>query len=209
MPPTYTTDQGFLQRVESIYNDPWPANSPFQSAFWGFTVWRYIVTAEFEDQNWYRPSRRWDNPLRMYILVASKRGPTSYQLGHHINSASLVITTMTPEDDESMLRHRKFEDDARRTVLEIIEWSEYKRARLPIVYAVVHELVVIFFQWTGWEYGPGKLTKLVVEDAGSGKKYSGALHVVDDADGVNLVLEHIKATEVVVEAVDTEEASEE
>ncbi|KAF3913943.1 hypothetical protein ABW21_db0206647 [Orbilia brochopaga] len=191
MPPRYLTHPRFCSFLEEEQYRP---GDVFPATIQACHIWYNILAIEFEQEHWARPHRQWDDSFRGYFPVTSTRLQVLYGPPYGDDPASLVVVTLQLLDDDNIRRHQKFEDDARTNVLDVIETDGRRQAQFGLVYAVVREYVVIFFKWTGWYRGRAELTKLVVRDGEDGKSYSGPLHVLDDADAVALMLEHIKET---------------
>lgn len=157
------------------------------------SLWGHILNIEFSrEDGWY-----FRYHVHLYPGVLPYRLLPQWRRWQHspsvrANRCYLLVITW-PHDSYEFGRHRKFGDDTREAILQVMTLSPNDEiSDFHITIAVANELAVEFWVWTGRQYGRPDLKRLVVEDKDDGREISGPLHVVDDAEKVHRVLQHVK-----------------
>ncbi|KAF3932671.1 hypothetical protein ABW19_dt0202222 [Dactylella cylindrospora] len=90
-------------------------------------------------------------------------------------------------------KHVKFDIEARQSILLALSFDFDNWSDNDQIIVASTELVVCFFNWEAKNSKhSGRLTRLSMENAETGEKYFGPLHLVDNADAIHYILQEIK-----------------
>ncbi|KAK6496769.1 hypothetical protein TWF481_001757 [Arthrobotrys musiformis] len=153
-------------------------------------LWYYLLRLHFPRNNgWYR----------RHLLSGIEHHHIHSQWRHWEPSPGVsanrcyIMALMCPHDSFDSGRHRKFGDDAREAILQVMTLSPDDEVSEGghVTIAVASELVVEFWEWTGRQLGRPELRRVTVVDEDWGR-IVGPLHVVDDAEKVSRVMRYVR-----------------
>ncbi|KAK6344828.1 hypothetical protein TWF718_006781 [Orbilia javanica] len=154
-------------------------------------IWRHILPCEFPDSDDWFTEVDDSQYIRPYHLISRGRIWTIDE--DTTGSRCYLIVLALPHRQYDFGKHRKFGDDAREAILQVMTLSPHDRhSYFHVIVAVVSELAVEFWQWTGTQYGRRPNLVRFVAEGEDDTKISGPLHIVDDVEKVHQVLQYIR-----------------
>ncbi|KAK6340256.1 hypothetical protein TWF730_002020 [Orbilia blumenaviensis] len=157
------------------------------------SLWNRILAHELpREEGWFLALTRPYNLPYWIIPMRHEQGRWRSRLGVPGNRDNILGITWA-HDFYEFGRHRKFWDDAKEAILQVMtlyphdEISDYH-----VTIAAASEFTVEFWEWTGRQLGRPVLRKLVVQDNIEGGEISGPLHIIDDAEKVHQMIKYAK-----------------
>ncbi|KAK6522773.1 hypothetical protein TWF281_002209 [Arthrobotrys megalospora] len=154
------------------------------------SLWSDILSAEFPaNDGWFVGFTNGGG--LPYNVVHLRR-----QWDHSVNILAIrryLLVFALPHDSYDFGRHRKFGDDAREAILQLMTLTYHDWiSDFHITIAAASEFVVEFWEWTGRQFGRPDLKRLTIEDKVEGTDIFGPLHIIDDAEKVHRMIQYVK-----------------